>query len=82
VTDLKGVLESEDPEAIKAKTDALAQVSMKLGEAMYKAQEAGSAGGDGAGPSGANGSGQKSSSEDDVVDADFTEVRDDDKKSA
>ena len=35
------------PDAIKAKTDALAQVSMKLGEAMYKAQAgAGEAGGD------------------------------------
>jgi molecular chaperone DnaK len=82
ITDLKTAMEGSDIEAIKSKTNALAQSAMKLGEAMYKAQEAGSAGGDGAGPSGANGSGQKSSSEDDVVDADFTEVRDDDKKSA
>ena len=82
IADLKAAMEGSDIEAIKSKTNALAQSAMKLGEAMYKAQEAGSAGGDGAGPSGANGSGQKSSSEDDVVDADFTEVRDDDKKSA
>jgi molecular chaperone DnaK len=82
ITDLKTAMEGSDIEAIKSKTNVLAQSAMKLGEAMYKAQEAGSAGGDGAGPSGANGSGQKSSSEDDVVDADFTEVRDDDKKSA
>jgi molecular chaperone DnaK len=82
ITDLQTAMEGSDIEAIKSKTNALAQSAMKLGEAMYKAQEAGSAGGDGAGPSGANGSGQKSSSEDDVVDADFTEVRDDDKKSA
>jgi molecular chaperone DnaK len=82
IADLKTAMEGSDIEAIKSKTNALAQSAMKLGEAMYKAQEAGSAGGDGAGPSGANGSGQKSSSEDDVVDADFTEVRDDDKKSA
>lgn len=82
IADLKAAMEGSDIEAIKSKTNTLAQSAMKLGEAMYKAQEAGSAGGDGAGPSGANSSGQKSSSEDDVVDADFTEVRDDDKKSA
>ena len=40
VADLKGVLDSEDAEAISAKTDALAQAAMKLGEAMYKAQAA------------------------------------------
>src|SRR5690349_5529175 len=39
VADLRGVLDSEDAEAIKAKTDALAQASMKLGEAMYRAQQ-------------------------------------------
>jgi molecular chaperone DnaK len=41
VAELKGVLDSEDADAIKAKTDALAQVSMKLGEAMYRAQQDG-----------------------------------------
>jgi molecular chaperone DnaK len=83
IADLKSAMEGSDAEAIKSKTNALAQSAMKLGEAMYKAQESASAGqgGDGAGPSGANGSGEKSG-EDDVVDADFTEVRDDDKKSA
>ena len=35
VADLKEVLESEDSEKIKAKTEALMQSSMKLGEAMY-----------------------------------------------
>jgi molecular chaperone DnaK len=49
---------------ITTKTNALAQASMKLGEAMYKQSGAGG-----------EGSGQK----DDVVDAEFTEV-DDDKK--
>jgi len=80
IADLKQAMEGSDVEAIKSKTNALAQSAMKLGEAMYKAQETASSGGDGAGPTGANGSGQ--SGEDDVVDADFTEVRDDDKKSA
>ena len=41
IADLKGVLDSEDAEPIRAKTDALAQAAMKLGEAMYKAQAAG-----------------------------------------
>ncbi|MGF1476185.1 MAG: molecular chaperone DnaK [Geminicoccaceae bacterium] len=76
VAALKTSLESEDLEDIRAKTQTLAQVSMKLGEAMYKAQAetAGEPGeGDGDGP-GAN--------DDGVVDADFEEVDDDTKKSA
>jgi molecular chaperone DnaK len=79
---LKDALGTEDVEQIKTKTEALAQVAMKLGEAMYKAQQAagGEAGGGGpqggAGPgagTGAGGHGDK------VVDADFEEV-DDQKK--
>src|ERR1700732_3834071 len=38
---LKSALEGEDPEPIKARTNDLVQASMKLGEAMYKAQGAG-----------------------------------------
>jgi molecular chaperone DnaK len=78
IADLKAVLDSEDPAAIKAKTDDLAQVSMKLGEAMYKAgqgeaPEAGAAPGAGASqPKGEPG----------VVDADFEEVDDSKKKSS
>ena len=73
VAALKAVIDSEDPEAIRAKTEALAQVSMKLGEAMYKAQAAaGEAGGEA--PSSKQGEG--------VVDAEFEEVDDDRKKSA
>ena len=42
VQSLKDVIDGEDLEAIKTKSDALMQASMKLGEAMYKAgQEAG-----------------------------------------
>src|SRR5207244_11252393 len=48
---LKDVLGSDDVEQIKSKTEALAQVAMKLGEAMDKAQQA--PGGDaGGGPQG------------------------------
>src|SRR5437660_604302 len=38
---LKSALEGEDTEAIKARTNDLVQASMRLGEAMYKAQSAG-----------------------------------------
>jgi molecular chaperone DnaK len=65
---LKPALEGDDAEAIKARTNDLMQASMKLGEAMYKAQGAGP-GADGA-PSG---------TKDDVIDADFKEVGPDDK---
>ena len=68
---LKDALKNDDVEAIKEKTNALAQASMKLGEAMYKAQQAGEAAGDAAAD------GAKPADEN-VVDADFEEV--DDKK--
>ena len=75
LADLKEALKGDDAEAISAKTNTLAQASMKLGEAMYKAQQEG--GGDG----GASG-GEAGGKQDDVVDAEFTEVDDDKKKSA
>jgi len=63
---------SDDLEKIKATTTALAQVAMKIGEAIYSAK----GGGDGApdAPSANEGS------DDNVVDADFEEVKDDKKK--
>ena len=81
IADLKAVIDSEDAERIREKTDALAQVSMKLGEAMYKAQagEDGGAGGPGAGAGGASAGGR---ADDGVVDADFEEVDGDKKRSA
>jgi molecular chaperone DnaK len=66
VSDLKEALKGDDAEAIKAKTNAVAQASMKLGEAMYKQQ--------------AEADAAKDAAKDDVVDAEFTEV-DDDKNS-
>jgi len=73
---LKDALKGDDIEDLKAKTNALAQASMKLGEAMYKASQAEGAAADAAADGAAhstNGSG-----DDNVVDADFEEV--DDKK--
>jgi molecular chaperone DnaK len=76
VKDLKDALEDEDsdPEALQAKTEALSEVSMKLGEAMYKASqeeavaaEAGD-GGDG------DASGDADEDDGSVVDAEFEEV--------
>ena len=68
IADLRGVLEGDDSDLIKEKTDALAQAAMKLGEAMYKASQA---------EAEAKASGS-ADSDDDVVDADFEEVKDDD----
>ncbi len=67
--ELKTALEGDDTEAIKTKLDALAQASMKLGEAMYQAAQA-------EGETGSDGEGS-SESGDDVLDADFEEVKDD-----
>jgi molecular chaperone DnaK len=75
LADLKEALKGDDAEAITAKTNTLAQASMKLGEAMYRQQQEAAAGGAGAAPGGEAGGAKK----DDVVDAEFTEV-DDDKK--
>ncbi|HEY2244152.1 MAG: molecular chaperone DnaK [Xanthobacteraceae bacterium] len=74
LADLKEALKGNDADAITAKTNTLAQASMKLGEAMYK-QAAEQQAGDSTGGT-PGGDGKK---EEDVVDAEFTEV-DDDKK--
>jgi molecular chaperone DnaK len=75
MADLKEALKGDDADAIQAKTNILAQASMKLGEAMYKQQQEAQAASAGAGEA----SGEK---KEDVVDAEFTEVDDDKKKSA
>src|SRR5512134_354272 len=76
IADLKEALKGDDAEAITAKTNALAQASMKLGEAMYRQQQEAAA--SPGGPTDGGAAGKK----DDVVDAEFTEVDDDKKKSA
>ena len=74
IAELKTAAEGDDADAIKEKVDAVAQASMKLGEAMYQSSQA--AGGEAgeAGPS-ADASGTP---DEDVVDVDFEEVKDDD----
>jgi molecular chaperone DnaK len=71
LADLKGVLEGDDAELIREKTNALAEASMKLGEAMYKASQA---------EAEAKAAGTGGQADDDVVDADFEEVKDDDQQ--
>src|SRR5690606_10277070 len=72
---LKTAAEGEDLEEITAKSNALAEASMKLGQAMYEASQAEAANADAAADAAKAG--------EDVVDADFEEIDDDgDKKSA
>ncbi|HWG79664.1 MAG TPA: molecular chaperone DnaK [Stellaceae bacterium] len=80
IREVKAALESNDVERVRAKTQALAQASMRIGEAMYKAQAgAGPQGPQGGGPTGGAGGGQGGGGGEKVVDADFEEV-DDQKK--
>ncbi len=78
---LKTATAGEDAADIEAKTQALAQVSMKIGEALYKVQQPGDGGAQGPGGEGQGPSGQGPSGDSDagkgsekVVDADFEEV--------
>ena len=77
VEELKTALEGDDSEDIKAKTEALAQASMKLGEAMYQAS---AADGEAGPPPEADGGEPQADAGEDVVDADFEEIKDDDSK--
>ena len=70
ISDLQTALESEDLDDINAKAQALSQAAMKIGESVYKAQQEAEAAGDAAADAQTDG--------EDVVDADFEEVSDDD----
>ena len=72
VEELKAVKDGEDAEAIKAKMEALQQASHKLAEAMYQQSQAGA--GAQAGPE-ASSEPKNDKKDDDVVDADFEEVK-------
>ncbi|MFO7854514.1 MAG: molecular chaperone DnaK [Paracoccaceae bacterium] len=74
---LREATEGDDLEDVKAKTQALTETAMKLGEAIYKA-EAEKAQAEGAAEPSEQPKAQ--GQDDDVVDADFTEVKDDDRK--
>ena len=74
IADLKKSLQGTDSEDIKKKTQSLIQVSMKLGEAVYKSQQKPGAK--------AKDSKQEEKDKDNVVDADFEDVKEDKEKSA
>jgi len=79
VKDLEEALKGEDSETIKSKTQVLAEASHKLAEEMYKhASAKEGAGTEGGGESG--GSGEAHAGEENIVDAEFEEVKDEDKK--
>ena len=84
IADVKEALGAEDAERIQSTTAELAQAAMKIGEAIYAAQQG--AGDDSGGEAGTgeagSGDAAASSGDDNVVDADFEEVKDDKKKSA
>ena len=72
ISDLRNALKGTDTEEVKKKTQSLIQVSMKLGEAVYKNQQKD------AGKKGTQqnkGSESKDKNKDNVVDADFEEVK-------
>ena len=78
ISDLKKSLEGSDIEDIKKKTQNLIQVSMKLGEAVYKSQQKPDQNDKGPGKP----DDSKPNDKDNVVDADFEDVKEDKEKSA
>jgi molecular chaperone DnaK len=80
IKEAEDAIKSGDIGTVRAKTEALAKVSQKLGEKMYAEQQAaaGAAGGGaaGAGQAGGSAGGAKQADDGNVVDAEFTEVKD------
>ncbi|MBU1777164.1 MAG: molecular chaperone DnaK, partial [Gammaproteobacteria bacterium] len=72
VKDAEAVVKSDDKEAIEAKAEALATAAQKLGEKMYAAEQAKAQAAQG----GAAPGNEAKADEGDVVDAEFTEVKD------
>ena len=81
LNDLKEAVEKNDLDLIKTKTQELTQSSMKMGEAMYKDQQANGAPGTEGGEQPQPNDNADGPKDDDVIDADFEEV-DDDKKAS
>ncbi len=85
IEDLKSVIEADDVDVITEKTSALQELAMKLGEALYRAQqeaEATTAGDNSTEETADTEAGADAKSDDgDIVDAEFTEVNDEDEES-
>ncbi|HEX9963594.1 MAG TPA: molecular chaperone DnaK [Allosphingosinicella sp.] len=78
IDETRQAVESGDIEAMKSKTAALSQVAMKLGQAIYEKEQAGSAGGASDDAGAAQGA-EAGGTEEEVVDAEFSEVNDENK---
>ena len=78
IADLKEALKGTDSEDIKKKTQSLIQVSMKLGEAIYKSQQKNQPKDD----KNNKDPNDKDNDKENVVDADFEDVKEDKEKSA
>jgi molecular chaperone DnaK len=77
IKDAEDVLKDGDKAAIEAKTEALSKASQKLGEKIYgDAQGAAGAAGAGGAAGGSGGGAEAKKDDGDVVDAEFTEVKD------
>ena len=78
IKELEEALKSNDKALIEAKSTALSTVAQKLGEKMYADMQAQQDAGEAAGAAGAqaSGGGSNKPADDDVVDADFKEVKD------
>jgi len=76
IGEVKAALEGDDPDAINAKSEALSQLAMKMGQAIYEQEQAASPD---TGAEAAETASDTSSDDEDVVDAEFSEV-DEDKK--
>ena len=73
----KKAMESDDPSTMKSASDNLTQTSHKLAEAMYAKASQGAGGAQAETAQGQESAGESKGSEEEVVDADFEEVKDD-----
>ena len=80
IAEVKAAIESGDATVVQEKTTALAQAAMKLGEALYKQSGAGAAK-EGAADNDSDDEPVQRDELDDIMDAEFEEVKDDEKKS-
>jgi molecular chaperone DnaK len=80
LADLREAMKADDKDAITAKTQKLAEASAKLAERAYKKASEGQAGAEGAATGAAGGA--EAGKKDDVVDAEFEEVKDKDRKAS
>ena len=76
VSRLKKAMEGDDASEIRKMSEELTQSSHKLAEAMYKQASQSAGGTHESGSAGSKGRSEKSAKEEDVVDADFEEVKD------